>query len=294
MSIRRITTFFIIIFGEIIGFTVPGIILGIDFLIPTVTGFIAILYTTGLHLYTHWVEKAELKIEYAHKKPIILERTYIVKGEPVSVLKIRVKAINTGDKLLTNCEAKAEIIPKDEPMEEDAAILHWARRIITTKEPDDKFHFTYGGKKPDSKDLELALPSYENPFAPIDINREDSEFLDVIKSYDDCFTLFSDRHVRRIGHYYGNGKYTLKITIYSPDLPQPEVAEYEIVKDTGWKSIQVRLTKPYLDEKENPVGRLKKWIPNKIKFLFGFILINTGLVLNYLNKMKEKKKVHKK
>ena len=196
--------------------------------------------------------------------------------------------MNTGDKLLTNCEAKAEIKPENGQMKEDAAVLHWARRIITTKPRDESYSLIYGKEKPSSLDLKLIPPSYENPFGPITINRGDTEFLDILKSFDEYFTLFSDRHFRNIGTNYSNGEYKLKITIFSPGLTQPARTELKIVKSTGWNSIEII---QLITEKKSIIERLRE-LPIKFKFLIGFITITSGILLEYLRNLKKKRKKH--
>lgn len=188
--------------------------LNISIIIISITGNISVIIYSSILFYEKWIISSDVNLEYENHHPYHIERG----DKELQVIRVSIK--NMGKKILKNCEGKAEIIPQNGDILEDAAILHWSRHIITEDE---------------EASIDIA-------FKPITINRGDKEYLDVIKSYNDKFYLFSDRLLRNIGIAYGNGIYNLTLTIFSEDLPKPKVKKFKLEKNTGYKNIKFEVT----------------------------------------------------
>ncbi len=172
-------------------------------------GIISTLIYISIIFYQNWVIKSNLNIKYEDNKFFQM----IDKNDDFIILRVQVE--NTGKRTLHNCEAKAQIYQKtrnsEKIMEEDVAILHWSRRIITSETQVD----------------------VEKDFKPITINRGDKEFLDVLKVYSTNFFLYSDRYLSQIGTEYPLGTYYIELTVYSEDLFNPCSRKFIFEKKEG-------------------------------------------------------------
>jgi len=169
--------------------------------------------------FVEWIKRPKLKIDFEERqgiKPYIIELDdhigiviHRASSSRNKYLRLRVK--NVGRQLAKRCEAKISIEVAEKNAQVSNSYLHWARR--------DLLLYTTG--------LDISQPktSYEKAFEPIDINRGEEEYLEVLKmNYwytgnrlpDTIKPDFESSSIPDIALIIQpNTKYVIKVTVYS-------------------------------------------------------------------------------
>jgi len=122
-----------------------------------------------------WLRRPKLAIDFEERggmKPYLIEQNdyigVVIRRASFSRTKfLRLRVSNKGKQPARNCEAKLNLTVADEKAPISTTYLHWARRdlLLYTK----------------NMDISQPVTDYEKAYAPIDINRNDTEYLEVLR-----------------------------------------------------------------------------------------------------------------
>jgi len=173
-----------------------------------------------------WLDKPKFSVEFDNCEPycrpalVSSKEPYTIDGHPpqlVNAYWLRLKVKNSGNLVAKRCIGKlvkvmdgsGKELPSYDPMQ-----LHW-----------------------------VGTSGEDVPLRPIDLNRGEHEFLDIIYTRADCpdkAFICTDTVVRGISKYFSPGQYRIQITIYGDNV-DPESRGYDLIwgashfKDIGLK-----------------------------------------------------------
>ncbi|MBI4303948.1 MAG: hypothetical protein HY665_06380 [Chloroflexi bacterium] len=125
--------------------------------------------------FVEWSKRPKLQLDFEARdeiKPYIIEQNDDVeaarRGANAKTKCLRLRVYNKGKQVATNCEAKISVnVGNNKNAPVSTSYLHWARR--------DYLLYT--------RNMEISDPitDFEKAYAPIDINRDDMEYLEVLR-----------------------------------------------------------------------------------------------------------------
>ena len=143
--------------------------------IPIIAAFLGATIALVGREVIEWYKRPRLEIDFEERdriKPYIIEQNdyigAVIHGPSVARMKfLRLKVHNKGKQPANYCEAKLSLTVANEDAPTSTTYLHWARR--------DLLLYT--------RDMDISQPvtDYEKAYAPIDINRGDTEYLEVLR-----------------------------------------------------------------------------------------------------------------
>lgn len=171
------------------------------------------LYTKTLAEAT--AAKTELDIEYEAKPRFVSHDPIWDRGLEFPAKHFRVIVRNKGEHVAERCEGKIEVYDEKHNIVKDPALLHWARRFPPMSP-----------KKPSEKSEEVPESPKETPLehliyliSPVDIGRDDWEYLDTFYcyGYGDLVRCCINSDRTRFGwtdEIEKKGTYWAKVTVY--------------------------------------------------------------------------------
>jgi hypothetical protein len=178
-----------------------------------------------------WFKRPRLKIDFEERegqKPYITDfndEMGFASGLTFRVRYLRLRIRNNGRKPAMNCESKLEVVLKEAPNSIDKVALHWSRR-----NPALYSEYGEGG-------VLLSIDN-EKVFAPIDLNINDEETVDVFRlRYSFSTTPDTDRtpkiypHIESVSLWQlqlqPNTTYNCKVTAYASNTI-PKSFEFKV------------------------------------------------------------------